>query len=262
MAKEEVKVVVKGVVNSVNGKTGDVLVEVPEVDLTDYYTKDETNKLIDKVSAGDIDLTNYYTKNETENLIDDAIDNIVIPETDLSNYYTKSEVDEKIDNIEVSGDVDVDLSDYYTKSETNGIIEAIRVTIPTKTTDLNNDSNFITNNVANLTNYYNKNEVNDLISSVNGVQLEVVDTLPIVDIKTNAIYLVPKISGEEQNVYNEYVYLNNTWELIGSTAVDLSNFYTKEQVDAKVPAIVYLTQAEYDALTTKEENTYYFIVEA
>lgn len=262
MAKEEVKVVVKGVVNSVNGKTGDVLVEVPEVDLTDYYTKDETNELIDKVSAGDIDLTNYYTKNETENLIDDAIDSIVIPETDLSNYYTKSEVDEKIDNIEVGGDVDVDLSNYYTKDETNVIIEGIRVTIPTKTTDLNNDSNFITNNVANLTNYYNKNEVNDLISSVNGVQLEVVDTLPTVGIKTNAIYLVPKISGEEQNIYNEYVYLNNAWELIGSTAVDLSNFYTKEQVDAKVPVIVHLTQVEYDALETKDENTYYFIVEA
>lgn len=268
MAKQEIKVIVKGVVNSVNGKTGDVLVEVPEVDLTDYYTKDETNELIDKVSAGDIDLTNYYTKNETENLIDNAIDNIVIPETDLSNYYTKSEVDEKIDNIEAGGETDVDLSNYYTKDEvytkdeTNGIIEGIRVTIPTKTTDLNNDSNFITNNVANLTNYYNKNEVNDLINSVNGVQLEVVDTLPTTDIKTNAIYLVPKISGEEQNVYNEYVYLNNAWELIGSTAVDLSNFYTKEQVDAKVPTIVYLTQAEYDALTTKEENTYYFIVEA
>lgn len=309
MAKEEVKVVVKGIVNSVNGKTGDVIVEVPEVDLTDYYTKDETNELIDKVSAGDIDLTNYFTKEETESLIDDAIDSIVIPETDLSNYYTKSEVDKKIDDIEIpnvdlsdyytkdevytkeetnalidgiSGG-DTDLTNYYTKNQTDGLIDdlvsdinekhytktevdtaisTVKTTIPTKTSDILNDSNFITNNTTELSNYYNKTEVNDLISSVNGVQLEVVDTLPTADIKTNAIYLVPKISGEEQNIYNEYVYLNNAWELIGSTAVDLSNFYTKQQVDAKVPNIVHLSQEEYDALTTKEENTYYFIVEA
>ncbi len=259
--RDDIKVVVKGTVNSVNGKTGDVLVEIPEVDLTDYYTKDETNELIDKVSAGDIDLTNYYTKNETENLIDDAIDNIVIPETDLSNYYTKSEVDEKIDNIDVGGDVDVDLTDYYTKEEVNTSIQGVKATIPTKTSELNNDSNFITSNIDNLTNFYNKTEINGLINSVSGLQLEVVTTLPTTDIKTNAIYLVPKENAEQDNIYDEYVYLNDKWEHIGSTAVDLSNYYTKTEVDSKLHIVSPMTQAEYDALEVKDENTYYFIVE-
>lgn len=28
-------------------------------------------------------------------------------------------------------------------------------------------------------------------------------------------------AGSGQNVYNEYMYINNQWELIGDTAVDL-----------------------------------------
>lgn len=257
-SKEDIKVKVKGIVNSVNGKTGDVTVEVPEVDLGNYYTKEETNKLIDSVSAGDVDLANYYTKQETEDLVDEAIDSIVIPETDLSNYYTKEEVDGLIDEIETTG---VDLNNYYNKTETDTLVNGIKATIPTKTSELNNDSNFITSNIDNLTNFYNKTEINGLINSVSGLQLEVVTILPTTDIKTNAIYLVPKTSAEQDNIYDEYVYLNDKWEHIGSTAVDLSNYYTKTEVDSKLHIVSPMTQVEYDALEVKDENTYYFIVE-
>lgn len=263
--KEDIKVKVKGTVNSVNGLTGDVIVEVPEPDLGNYYTKEETNELIDKVSTGEVDLTNYYTKGQTNSLIQNAedrlnerIDNLDIPETDLSNYYTKTEVDEKIENIEITG---VDLSNYYDKNETDTLVNGVKTTIPNKTSELNNDSNFITSNIDNLTNFYNKTEINGLINSVSGLQLEVVTTLPTTDIKTNAIYLVPKTSAEQDNIYDEYVYLNSKWEHIGSTAVDLSNYYTKTEVDSKLHIVSPMTQAEYDALEVKDENTYYFIVE-
>ena len=38
----------------------------------------------------------------------------------------------------------------------------------------------------------------------------------------------------DKNIYNEYIYINNKWELVGSTAVDLSNYYTKGEVDDKI----------------------------
>lgn len=47
--------------------------------------------------------------------------------------------------------------------------------------------------------------------------------------------------------------------------IDLSNYYTKEEVDALLePKLekVELTQAEYDALETKDENTLYVITDA
>jgi hypothetical protein len=67
-------------------------------------------------------------------------------------------------------------------------------TIPTKVSDLQNDSGFITNAVNNLANYYLKSEtytkaeVENLISNFGGFKK--VSALPTTDIKTNIIYLL------------------------------------------------------------------------
>ena len=101
-------------------------------------------------------------------------------------------------------------------------------------------SNFITKNVNDLINYYKKTEtftkqeVNDLISAISTLTLEVVQTLPTQDISTTTIYLVPKSTTETNDIYDEYIYVSNSWEHIGSTQVDLTNYYTKAQVDGKI----------------------------
>lgn len=110
--------------------------------------------------------------------------------------------------------------------------------LPTKTSNIINDSGFITSAVNNLTNYYlktetyTKTEVNDLIASLSSLNLEVVEVLPDHDISTTTIYLVPKDVPGTDDVYDEYVYISNSWEKIGSTAANLSNYYTKAQADA------------------------------
>jgi len=112
--------------------------------------------------------------------------------------------------------------------------------LPTKLSDFTNDTGFITNTVNNLTNYYKKSEtytqseVNALISSVVTIDIEVVQTLPTTDISTTTIYLLPKTTAGTDDVYDEYINTTGTsagWELIGSTQVDLSNYYTKTQTD-------------------------------
>jgi hypothetical protein len=110
-------------------------------------------------------------------------------------------------------------------------------TPPTKLSELTNDTNFITNTVNNLTNYYKKSEtytqaeVDALISAIVTLNVLVVQTLPTEDISTTTIYLVPKATAETQDIYDEYIYVNNAWEHIGSTEIDLSNYYTKTQID-------------------------------
>lgn len=37
-------------------------------------------------------------------------------------------------------------------------------------------------------------------------------------------------AGSGQNVYNEYMYINGAWELIGDTAVDLTGYATEAYV--------------------------------
>lgn len=116
---------------------------------------------------------------------------------------------------------------------------------PTKLSDFNNDSGFITNTVNNLTNYYKKSEtytqaeVDALISAVVTIDIEVVQTLPTTDISTTTIYLLPKQTAGTDDVYDEYINTTGTsagWELIGSTQVDLSNYYTKSETNTLLAA--------------------------
>ena len=44
---------------------------------------------------------------------------------------------------------------------------------------------------------------------------------------------MPK-TASTNDVYEEYIYVNNSWEKIGDTSVDLSNYYNKTEVDTKL----------------------------
>ena len=154
--------------------------EASDLDLSNYYTKDETDSLID-TSIQDIDLSSYATKVELENYdtseqVDAKISAIEIPEIDLSDYAKKSDIPDvsgyalktEIPSIEglatetyvqekIAAIPEVDLSSYALKSEIP--------TVPTKTSDLTNDSGFIT--VADvpevdLSNYALKTEIPDV----------------------------------------------------------------------------------------------------
>lgn len=90
---------------------------------------------------------------------------------------------------------------------------------------------------------------------------EIVDVLPS-EGEENIIYMVAKQASATGNVYDEYMYINGQWELIGSTEVDLSDYYKKGEVDAMVNAIPkhwFGTKEEYEAIVEKDENTIYHI---
>ena len=73
------------------------------------------------------------------------------------------------------------------------------------------------------------------------VKMQVVDTLPETG-RTDTIYLVKKDNPGEQNLYDEYVYTETGWEHIGDTSVDLSNYYTKEETNVIIPAILCINE--------------------
>ena len=63
---------------------------------------------------------------------------------------------------------------------------------------------------------------------------QIVASLPTTDIDPNTIYMVLSGTSATENVYNEFMYVNNAWELIGTSATDLTNYYTKVEVDGKL----------------------------
>ena len=68
------------------------------------------------------------------------------------------------------------------------------------------------------------------------IKFEIVQTLPQTG-SEDTIYLVPLAEPDvEGNNYAEYLYVNGTWELLGKIGVqvDLSNYYTKDEIDDMV----------------------------
>ena len=59
-----------------------------------------------------------------------------------------------------------------------------------------------------------------------------VDALPSTG-EDNIIYLIPAEKADDKNYKNEYMWINNQWELIGSTSVDLSEYAKTATVNEK-----------------------------
>lgn len=112
-----------------------------------------------------------------------------------------------------------------------------------------------------ITDAYTKSEVDRAISAMTHMSTKIVSTLPSVeDAEVGTIYLVQDENAESGN-YIEYILVvdgdNRSIEKIGSTATDLSNYITSEQLDtdlkpyAKTEDVVSSTDFE----TFKTENT-------
>ena len=103
-----------------------------------------------------------------------------------------------------------------------------------------------------LLNYYNKTEtytkleVNNLISNINTLKMEIVSELPTESIDTNTIYLLPQGVPSENNIYDEYIYINQ-WELIGSTGIDLTSLVTNQEFQEATDGI-------WEQVNTNTEN--------
>ena len=65
---------------------------------------------------------------------------------------------------------------------------------------------------------------------------EIVTELPTEDINPYCIYLILKTDPETDNIYDEWVYINNAWEYLGNTQVDMTQYYTKQEVN-ELPAV-------------------------
>lgn len=71
--------------------------------------------------------------------------------------------------------------------------------------------------------------------------LRLVDT-SVIDPST--IFLVPSRNPQPENMWDEFLYINYRWEQIGCTAVDLSDYYTKEELNTELSGVHALTQRD------------------
>lgn len=149
-------------------------------------------------------------KNVTNSL---PIDNTLsdVSTNAVQNRIIKTELDKKVNTTTLE-------DGYYKKSETYSAT-ALDLKI-----------------ASDLANYYkksesySKSEIDNLLSTVSGLKFEIVTSLPTSGISASTIYLLTSDS-KAQNLYKEYVYINNNWELLGSTDIDLSDYVSKIELN-------------------------------
>ena len=95
-------------------------------------------------------------------------------------------------------------------------------TIPTNNNQLENGKGYQTAQQV-------QDAITSAISGIGGFSFEIVENLPATG-SSNVIYLKLKEQGTEGNIYTEYAYINNKWEVIGDTSVSL-DFLTNAEIN-------------------------------
>lgn len=204
---------------------------------------DENGSKSFNVMNGEAFTYDDFTEEQLENLKGTDGISPTVTITEATGRHTISFTDKDgVKSFVVKDGTALDVENYYTKDEVDTAltgkanIDAIP-TVPVNVSELNNDENYIKNTVDNLVHYYNKAdtytkiEVNNLISNIQKLTSQIVEELPTEDIDTSVIYLI-KIG--DTSAYMQNMYINSAWAELGSTQVDLSDYYKKSEVDTKL----------------------------
>lgn len=164
-----------------------------------------------------------------------------------TNDYTSAEK-QKLSGIASGAQVNVIESVKVNGTALTPSSKAVDVTVPTKTSQLTNDSGFQTStqvdSIVTGKGYQTQTQVQSLINSAVGnitsIRYEKVTSLPLQG-SNGVIYLVAHSHGT-QDIYDEYIWLaeTKTYEKIGNTDIDLS---------------AYVKSSELTAITTNDLNT-------
>lgn len=226
-------------------KTADVDTKLAtKADKDDTYTKEEVNTLGNQLKAiaeARVPIDSFNTWSETV-----ATKEEVAVKANASDVYTKAEVDAAVAGVDISAQ----LSDYLTKTEAEDTYLTEHQDISGKAnvgdsyTKAESDAKYLTEHQS-LTDYAKKSEIpapyDDTAITERVATLEAIDHSQYLTEHQDISGKVDKVSGKGLST-NDY------------TAAD------KAKVDA-TPTFWVGTQAEYDAISVKDNKTFYYITE-
>ncbi|MFR3046197.1 MAG: hypothetical protein ACLTL6_06000 [Holdemanella porci] len=156
-----------------------------------------------------------------------------------TNDYT-SEEKSKLSGIASGAQANVIESVKVNGTKVEPSSKAVDISVPTKVSQLANDSGFQNATQVNSTitgkGYQTQSQVQSLINSAVGniasIKYEKVSSLPVTG-SNSVIYLVAHSHGT-QDIYDEYIWIADTkkFEKIGNTDIDLSGYVKKSELTA------------------------------
>lgn len=240
--------------------------------LENYYDKSAVDTaLAGKSDTGHAHDDRYYTEAEVDAALsgksDSGHSHVVTDVTGLESalagksaashahddrYYTETEIDGKLGEKSNTGHAHDER--YYTQTAMDALLEG-----KADSADVPDVSAFITRLVDDLVNYYTKSEtytkteIDNMVSAIPKFAIQVVNSLPTQNISPTTVYLLTSQTQENGNLYTEYLYVGNSWELLGSQTVDLSGYYTAAEVDALLNGLSVSGHTHDDRYYTESE---------
>lgn len=207
-------------------------------------TEEEFNKVLSQIPVVISSIENYPTEG-SKNLITSGGVYQAVKNSETSAEKTHQELLNEISNVNTTlsteiSTVNTNLTTKITQVETTTIPNAIKAAI-VDNLDTEDSNKALSATQGKI--------LKTMISNLANLRIEVVSELPETG-ETNVIYLVKK-SGTNPDTHDEYVYVEGNWEKIGNTEIDLSNYYTKDQVYSKSETY---NQNEVNTLITEIEG--------
>lgn len=239
---------VNGTTQTVTNKNVDITVPTDTSDLTNDGdgTSPFATQAYVGTNGGKIDIIKV---NGTAQTITDKSVNIAVPTktsdiTNDSNFvadasyvhtdnnYTAAEKS-KLSGIASGAEANVQADWNVTSSSSDAFIKN-KPSIPSKVSDLTNDSGFQTSSEV-------SSAISTAISGITSFDYQVVTSLPATGTK-GVVYLVSN-GGSGTNIYDEYIWVTSTskFEKIGTTDVDLTGYWNETNLTA-------ITTAEIDTI--------------
>lgn len=161
--------------------------------------------------------------------------------------YKVPDLTSTTDDIKVDKQTGDFIGNGYCKLTFNSDKYALKAELPTKTSDLENDSNFVSDeNYIHTDNNFTDEEKAKLendVATKDYVEQEIatfdfikiVEELPETGLP-NRTYFIPKAEQQTNDLYDEYMWVNNAWEFVGTRQieVDLTNYALKSELPQKI----------------------------
>ena len=234
---QKIKTMLAGKVNVESGKglsTNDFtdafetkLTNLPSTAAENVIESISVNNVAQTVTSKNVNITVPAATSDLTNDSNFAVDASYV-HTD--NNYTTTEKT-KLGGIEAGAEVNVLESISVNGTAQTITSKGVNITVPTNNNQLTNGAGYQTASDV-------SNAISSAIGNISGVEFSIVQTLPATG-AAGIIYLISNGSSSGQNIYDEYVYVNNGFEKIGTTDVDLSGYMQNSN---------YITNAEIDTI--------------
>lgn len=207
-------------INNTNSTLRQAIDDIVDNKITAHNTNSEAHQDIRNDIETAEQNANEYTDEEVAKKVDlianqdiGGIKNF----TDFLNYKGKQVLTTETGNIYSQQIADLQAN------KLNKIWTDITEQTTTNLTDIlvfNRGSNVYKTTIANLLEHITVVELFTVVAELPGAGLP------------NKIYLVPSSDPETQNTLDEFIWVNNDWERIGGISVDLSNYFTKTEINS------------------------------